>query len=101
MNKKLNSKSSAGTTADSDKTPKIPTSSHACSNTFVIGSQGRTVSTYRNRSYMEYRGIKIVQSSPIEPVNEHFQYSSKQYLRICREGLMQRLFRLFGLRKLL
>jgi len=39
MNKKPNSNSSAGTTADSDKTPKIPTSSHACSNTFVIGSQ--------------------------------------------------------------
>ena len=36
MNKKLNSNSSAGTTADSDKTPKIPTSSHACSNTFVV-----------------------------------------------------------------
>jgi len=39
MNKKPNSNSSAGTTADSDKTPKVPTSSHACSNTFVIGSQ--------------------------------------------------------------
>ncbi len=38
MNKKLNSNSSAGTTADSDKTPKIPTSSHACSNTFVVRS---------------------------------------------------------------
>jgi len=38
MNKKLNSNSSAGTTADSDKTPKIPTSSHDCSNTFVVRS---------------------------------------------------------------
>ena len=35
MNKKPNSNSSAGATADSDKTPKFPTSSHACSNTIV------------------------------------------------------------------
>ncbi len=83
---------------DEKQLPSSPNNS----NTDVIGSQeGRPVSTYRNTSYMEYRGIEIVQSSPIEPVNEHFQYSLKQYLRICRGGLMQRLFRLFGLLKLL
>ena len=42
MNKKLNSNSSAGTAVDSDKMPKIPTSSHACSNTFVARSQSPT-----------------------------------------------------------
>ena len=38
MNKKKNRNSSAGTDADSDKKQKVTTSSHACSNTFVVRS---------------------------------------------------------------
>lgn len=47
------------------------------------------------------RGIKIIYSSPLEPVNEDFEYCTKQYLRTCRMGLRQRLFRLLGLQRLL
>ena len=52
MNKKLKSNSSAETAADSDKTPKVPTSSHACSNTFVIGSQGQQWVCYEESEVM-------------------------------------------------
>lgn len=105
----LNEEMSAGTKAEqsaNDET-QVP-SANAIGNTNVVGSQSHLSvendylkTTVKNRSSMQYRGIEIMQRSPVEPVNEHFQYSSTQYLRICRGGLMQRLFRLLGLQKLL
>lgn len=95
---------------NSEPLPIDATSSHNCTKPIVICSQSQTKITLyhsffqifqqlRCRSSFEYRGIKIIYSSPIQTFNEDSEYLLKQFQNISRGGLKKRLFRLFRSKK--
>ena len=105
-----NEESQAGTKAEQRKNDEVLTSSPACTKPTVICSQSQTkitlchsffqiIQKLRFRSNFEYRGIKIMYSSPIQTFNEDSEYLLKQFQNISRGGLKKRLFRLFRSKK--
>jgi hypothetical protein len=111
MNKKLKKVPSAGTKVESSTNDEVTTSSQTiakpnviCSQIFrFCGSNYFRLNNFKKRLFpnkTKRRGIKIIYSSPISTVDEDFEYSYKQFLRIGRMGLLQRLFLRLQLKKL-
>lgn len=111
----LNKECQAGTEAQQRTNDEVTTSSHTIGKPNVICSQSIQIGLLNRFRFFSFfkelkhslisnrykrRGIKIIYSSPLAHFNKHFEYSSKQYLRICQKGLKQRLFQILGLKKL-